>query len=94
MSSLVNGTAHKESLRVIDLRSDTFTVPTPEMFEAMRLAKLGDDIYNEDPTVKQLERLAAEMFEKEAAVFTLTGTMSNLLASELIFGILKFQLML
>lgn len=64
----------------IDLRSDTVTVPTPKMREAMRGAEVGDDVYGEDPTVNRLEALGAEMLGKEAALFTASGTMSNLVA--------------
>ncbi|ASS74135.1 low-specificity L-threonine aldolase [Tumebacillus algifaecis] len=63
---------------MIELRSDTFTLPTEEMLEAIPKAALGDDIYGEDPTVKQLEQLAAEMLGKEAAIFMPSGTMANL----------------
>jgi len=63
--------------RIIDLRSDTVTKPTPEMREAMANAEVGDDVYGEDPTVNRLEALAAEMVGKEAAVFVPTGTMGN-----------------
>ncbi len=63
---------------MIELRSDTFTLPTEEMLEAIPLAALGDDVYGEDPTVKRLERLAAEMLGKEAAIFMPSGTMANL----------------
>ena len=65
---------------MIDLRSDTLTQPTPAMRDAMHAAKLGDDVYGEDPTVNELERLAAEMTGKEAAVYTPSGTQSNLVA--------------
>src|ERR1700675_2773550 len=65
---------------VIDLRSDTVTLPTPEMREAIARAELGDDVYGEDPTVNRLEALAAEMLGKEAALFVASGTQSNLLA--------------
>lgn len=84
MSNLDHGTSKlpNKAIRMIDLRSDTFTVPTPEMFQAAMTAELGDDIYNEDPTVKKLEAMAAQMLGKEAAVFVPTGTMSNLLASK------------
>ena len=68
------------SVKVIDLRSDTVTLPTEGMRRAMYEADLGDDVYGEDPTVNRLERLAAEMLGKEAALFTASGTMSNLLA--------------
>ncbi len=66
---------------IIDLRSDTVTLPTPRMIEAMSRAELGDDVYGEDPTVNRLQRLAAEMLGKEDALFTASGTMSNLVAA-------------
>ncbi|GAB4428442.1 MAG: low-specificity L-threonine aldolase [Chloroflexi bacterium OHK40] len=65
---------------VIDLRSDTVTLPSPAMREAMARAELGDDVYGEDPTVNQLEGLAAEILGKEAAVLVVSGTMGNLAA--------------
>ena len=65
---------------MIDLRSDTVTVPTPEMRQAMFDAIVGDDVYQDDVTVNELEALGAEMFGKEAALFVPTGTMSNQLA--------------
>ena len=61
----------------IDLRSDTVTKPTEAMRRAMAEAEVGDDVYGEDPTVNRLERRAAEIFEKEAALFLPTGTMGN-----------------
>lgn len=64
---------------VIDLRSDTVTLPTPGMREAMARAELGDDVYGEDPTVNRLERVLAERLGFEAGLFVPTGTMSNLL---------------
>jgi threonine aldolase len=67
-------------LKIIDLRSDTVTHPTDEMRRAMAEAEVGDDVYGEDPTVNTLEKLAAEMMQKEAAVFTVSGTMSNLIS--------------
>jgi threonine aldolase len=67
-------------MRVIDLRSDTFTLPTPEMRRAIAEAELGDDVFGEDPTVNRLEALAAAMLGKEAALLTASGTMSNLVA--------------
>ena len=67
-------------MREVDLRSDTVTLPTPEMRRAMAEAECGDDVWNEDPTVQRLERMAAERMGKEAALFTPSGTMSNLLA--------------
>lgn len=64
--------------RVIDLRSDTVTQPTPAMREAMYRAEVGDDVYGEDPTVNRLEALSAERLGKEAALLLLSGTMGNL----------------
>ena len=61
----------------IDLRSDTVTVPTDQMRQAMFEAVVGDDVYGDDATINELERLAAERFGKEAACFMPTGTMSN-----------------
>ena len=65
---------------MIDLRSDTVTLPTPEMREAIARAELGDDVYGEDPTVNRLEALAASMTGKEAALLVPSGTMGNLAA--------------
>jgi len=64
----------------VDLRSDTVTRPTAAMREAMAQAEVGDDVMGEDPTVNALQRRAAEMFGKEAAIFVPTGTMANLTA--------------
>jgi threonine aldolase len=64
--------------RIVDLRSDTVTLPTPAMRQAIFEAELGDDVYGEDPTVNRLEAMAAERLGKEAAVFVPTGTMANL----------------
>ncbi|MFS0647167.1 low-specificity L-threonine aldolase [Siminovitchia sp. 179-K 8D1 HS] len=64
----------------IDLRSDTVTVPTQKMRDAMRDAVVGDDVYGEDPTINQLERLAAEIVGKEAALFVTSGTQGNQVA--------------
>ncbi|MCA9026099.1 MAG: aminotransferase class I/II-fold pyridoxal phosphate-dependent enzyme [Planctomycetaceae bacterium] len=64
----------------IDLRSDTVTLPTPAMLEAMMSAELGDDVMGEDPTVNRLEARMAEMFGKEAAVLGCSGTQSNQMA--------------
>jgi threonine aldolase len=61
----------------IDLRSDTVTRPSRAMREAMALAPVGDDVYGEDQTVNALERTAAEMCGREAAVFVPSGTMAN-----------------
>jgi threonine aldolase len=65
---------------MIDLRSDTVTLPSPAMREAINRAALGDDVYGEDPTVNQLEALAAEKAGKAAAVLVSSGTMGNLAA--------------
>ena len=65
---------------LIDLRSDTVTLPSPEMRKAMADAELGDDVYGEDPTVNRLQDLAAEMMGKEAGLFVASGTMGNLVA--------------
>jgi threonine aldolase len=65
---------------MIDLRSDTITLPTEEMREAMRAAELGDDSREGDPTVRKLERLSAEKLGKEDAIFVASGTMSNLVS--------------
>jgi len=64
----------------IDLRSDTVTLPTDEMREAMSNAEVGDDVYQEDPTVCRLEELAAKKIGKETALFVPSGTMGNLIA--------------
>jgi threonine aldolase len=67
-------------VKVIDLRSDTKTLPTEEMRRAMYEAEVGDDVSREDPTVNHLEELGAHMLGKESALFTPSGIMSNLLA--------------
>lgn len=64
---------------MIDLRSDTVTMPTPAMREAMATAAVGDDVLSEDPTVNKLEALAAETMGKEAGLFVSSGTQGNLL---------------
>jgi len=63
--------------RIVDLRSDTVTRPTPEMRRAMAEAEVGDDVFAEDPTVNRLEALAAERLGKEAGLFVTSGTMGN-----------------
>jgi threonine aldolase len=65
---------------LIDLRSDTVTLPTPEMREAIARAELGDDVYGEDPSVNRLEAMAASMMGKDAALLVPSGTMGNLAA--------------
>ncbi|WP_370100971.1 threonine aldolase family protein [Xanthomarina gelatinilytica] len=67
----------------IDLRSDTVTKPTKDMLEAMMQAKVGDDVYKEDPTVNALEERLAKMFGKPKALFFPTGTMANQTAIKL-----------
>ena len=64
----------------IDLRSDTVTLPTAEMRQAMATAEVGDDVYREDPTINKLENLAASMMGKESGLFVPSGTMGNLAA--------------
>ena len=68
---------------MIDLRSDTVTKPTAEMRRAMADAEVGDDVYGEDPTVNLLQKRAAEIFGKEAALFVPTGSMGNQIAVKL-----------
>lgn len=65
---------------IVDLRSDTLTTPTPEMRAAMAAAEVGDDVWEEDPTVQRLEARAAERFGKEAGLFVASGTMGNQVA--------------
>ena len=87
---IVSGTIAKSGMRsaggvtrlenIVDLRSDTVTRPTVEMRRAMAEAEVGDDVYGEDPTVNRLEKRAAEIFGKEAALFVPTGCMGNLIA--------------
>lgn len=67
----------------IDLRSDTITKPTPGMLQAMMAAKVGDDVYKEDPTVNELENRLAKMFGKPKALFFPTGSMANQTAIKL-----------
>ena len=67
-------------LRVVDLRSDTVTLPTEEMLEAIRHARLGDDVYGEDPTVNELQELAASRMGKDAALLVTSGTQGNLVS--------------
>jgi threonine aldolase len=71
---------------MIDLRSDTLTKPTASMRRAMAEAEVGDDVYAEDPTVIRLQERVAAMFGKEAALFTPTGSMANLLAVAALVG--------
>jgi threonine aldolase len=66
--------------RIIDLRSDTVTVPSPDMRRAIADAEVGDDVFGEDPTVRRLEQMAAERTGKEAGLYVASGSMSNLIA--------------
>lgn len=67
-------------MRLVDLRSDTITKPTPAMRRAMAEAEVGDDVFGEDPTVNRLEEMAAERLGKEAGLFVASGTMGNLVS--------------
>ena len=67
-------------MKYIDLRSDTVTEPTQRMREAMMDAIVGDDVYEDDPTMKELEEYAANLVGKEAALFVPSGTFANQLA--------------
>jgi len=67
-------------MKLIDLRSDTFTKPTKPMLQAMFNAEVGDDVFGEDPTVNKLEEKTAELFGKESAMFCPSGTQSNQIA--------------
>jgi len=67
-------------MRVVDLRSDTLTKPTPAMRRAMAEALVGDDVFGEDPTVNRLQEMAAERLGKETALFVASGTMGNLVS--------------
>src|SRR3989304_5178522 len=67
-------------MKTVDLRSDTVTLPPPEMRKAIAEAELGDDVFRGDPTVNRLEARAAKLMGKEAALLTSSGTQSNLTA--------------
>ncbi|WP_352419411.1 low-specificity L-threonine aldolase [Proteiniborus sp.] len=67
-------------MRIVDFRSDTVTKPTEDMRKAMVNAEVGDDVYGEDPTINELEEMAANLVGKEAALFVPSGTMGNQLA--------------
>ena len=75
-----NGPAASKDQPFIDLRSDTVTLPTAEMREAIARAELGDDFYGEDPTVNRLQEMAAKLTGKAAALLVPSGTMANLIA--------------
>jgi threonine aldolase len=77
---MMNTASEISTRKPIDLRSDTVTLPTPAMREAMARAEVGDDVYGEDPTVNRLEARTAELLGKEAALFVPSGTMANQVA--------------
>jgi len=72
--------SNSQPTNIVDLRSDTVTRPTPAMRRAMAEAEVGDDVYLEDPSINRLEKRAAKIFAKEAALFVPTGCMGNLIA--------------
>ncbi len=67
-------------MMIVDFRSDTVTRPTPGMLDAMMKAEVGDDVFNEDPSIKHLERKIATLFGKESAIYCPSGTMTNQIA--------------
>jgi threonine aldolase len=67
-------------MRIVDMRSDTITQPTPAMRQAMSEAKVGDDVFGEDPTVNRLEEMVSKRLGKEASLFVASGTMANLVS--------------
>src|SRR6478752_3587096 len=67
-------------MMIIDFRSDTVTKPTPTMLQAMMAAKVGDDVFNEDPSINELEEMSAKMFGMESGLFCPSGTMTNQIA--------------
>ena len=67
-------------MHIVDLRSDTMTQPTESMRRAMADAKVGDDVFGEDPSVNRIEKLAAEKMNKEAALYVASGTMANIVS--------------
>ena len=67
-------------MKIIDLRSDTVTLPSDSMKKAISSAPLGDDVFGEDPTINALQERAAEITGKEAALFVPSGTMGNLIS--------------
>ncbi len=71
-------------MKIIDLRSDTVTKPSPEMRRAMAEAEVGDDVFGDDPTVKKLEAKVAEILGHEAALYVPSGTMSNQISLRLL----------
>jgi threonine aldolase len=74
---LICGLTQSKLSMPVDLRSDTVTRPTPAMLDAMMHAEVGDDVFGEDPSINQLEKMASELFGMEAALYSPSGTMSN-----------------
>ena len=72
--------------KIIDMRSDTVTLPTESMRAAMARAEVGDDVYGEDPTIIELEEYTADLFGKEAALFVSSGTQGNAVAMMAMVG--------
>ena len=79
-SGMQRGELRGANTPIIDLRSDTVTQPSEPMYQAMTSAPVGDDVYGDDPTVNKLEEMAADLFGKQAALFTSSGSQSNLCA--------------
>ena len=67
-------------MKIIDLRSDTVTLPTNSMLDAIYNTSLGDDVYEEDPSTIELEKLAADITGKDSALLVSSGTMGNLIS--------------
>lgn len=80
MYSQSQNLATKTPATIIDLRSDTVSLPDEGMRQAMAKAVVGDDVFGEDPTIHELEARCAKLFEKEAALFVASGTMGNLIS--------------
>ncbi|CAM6110399.1 unnamed protein product [Calypogeia fissa] len=80
VSAAVPAQQADSGVRIVDLRSDTMTMPTPAMRAAMAAAPVGDDVVGEDPTANELQASAAKLFCKDAALFVPSGTMGNLIA--------------
>src|SRR2546430_11346963 len=72
--------SNSQPTNIVDIRSDTVTRTNTAMRRAMAEAEVGDDVYIEDPSINRLEKRAAELFAKEAALFVPTGCMGNLIA--------------
>ncbi|KAF5302076.1 hypothetical protein FQR65_LT08626 [Abscondita terminalis] len=81
----------RKDVRVVDIRTDTITKPTPAMRKVMAVAEVGDSVFGEDPTVNKLERRCAELLGKEDAVYLPSGTMCNLIARAISFQVLPLE---